>query len=149
MTDLVTQTLMVGDGSGKRGNCLQAAVASYFECELQAVPDFANFGPLDDGGYNLWWWALFLGYFAERGYVIRHIGLDEGRRPLPDERCLVHGDSPRGGGINHVVVAEHGEVIWDPHPSRDGLAVIKGAWIPESVSEMRAIVRAWNERGAG
>lgn len=140
-----TQTILVGDISGKRGNCLQAAVATWLKMNglsqmtLEEVPDFANFPPLDDNGYSIHWWRLFLGFFAEKGYAIRSIGLS--RKSIPDELCLVYGDSPRGSGIKHVVVAQHGCMVWDPHPSRDGLVTVQGAWIPESLFDMRAIKR--------
>lgn len=142
----VTQTITVGDGSGLRGNCLQAAVASFMKVDLGFVPDFANLGPLDDGGFGIWWWELFNGYFVSHGYLIRTVGLSQGNKPIPDQRCLLFGPSPRGNGIQHVVVAEHGDVIWDPHPSRDGLVVHHGAWIPERIDELRAIVRARESR---
>jgi hypothetical protein len=140
----VTQTITVGDGSGKRGNCLQAAVASLMGTDLENVPDFANQGDVDETGYGVWWDCLFYGYFVKRGYLIRSVGLHG--KPIPHERCLLHGDSPRGNGIKHTVVAEAGEIVWDPHPSRDGLATINGAWLPESILELYAIVRAWEER---
>lgn len=140
----VTQTITVGDGSGKRGNCLQAAVASFLRADLDRVPDFANLGPLDEDGFGIWWDCLFYGYLVAKGFLVRTVGL--GNKPIPAERCLVYGTSPRGNGINHVVVADHGRIVWDPHPSRDGLAVVQGAWIPERIDEIRATVRAWEER---
>lgn len=43
-----------------KGNCMQAAVASLFEEELENVPNFISFG--DD------WWQEFVKYFESKGY---------------------------------------------------------------------------------
>lgn len=42
------------------GNCMQAAVASLFEEELENVPNFISFG--DE------WWIEFVKYFESKGY---------------------------------------------------------------------------------
>lgn len=112
----VTQTVTVGDGSGKYGNCLQAAVATFLSTDLENVPDFVN----ENG---VWWDCLFYGYLVKCGYLVRTVGLTG--KPIPPERSLVFGDSPRGGGIKHL------------------LSPKQGAWIPERIDEIRAIVRAW------
>jgi hypothetical protein len=140
----VTQTqfaVLAEDGSFvRRGNCLQAAVATYFGFELEDVFNFADWygTPMDR-----WWYPLFLGFFAERGFALRLVGLSN--KPIPQERCILTGPSPRPG-LTHAVVGEHGEIVWDPHPDRTGLARVQQAWVPESLMEMRATVRAWEDR---
>lgn len=126
----VTQTEFV-EGPGSRGNCGQAVVATWFDVDLEDVPNFTEYGE--------WFWQMFSGYFAERGYLIEEVGL--GSHDLPMERCMVVGDSPRGGGIKHIVIMEGGEITWDPHPSRDGLLSYGRAYIPRAKADLLAIVR--------
>lgn len=41
---------------------------------------------------------------------------------------IIGGPSPRGGGILHAVVGLNGEVAFDPHPSKAGLAGDPSKW---------------------
>ena len=109
----VTQTILADpERKHVHGNCLQAAVASIFGLPLEAVPSFVQFT----------WWEGALKLWA-RGY-----GVDpqwhEGSEP-PQGLALVLGTSPRGFG--HAVVGLAGEILFDPHPSRDGLTAIEAA----------------------
>jgi hypothetical protein len=101
----VTQTITVGDGSGLPGNCLQAAVASLLELELEEVPHFALY---DD------WLERLVDFVTERGYGL----WSHPERPVSG---LAFGPSPRG--VSHAV-ALSGDETWDPHPSRDGLVSV-------------------------
>lgn len=101
----VTQTIMVGDGSGLPGNCLQAAVASLLELDLDEVPHFAVH---DD------WLERLVDFVNERGYSLT----SQAERPASG---LAFGPSPRG--VSHAVVIAEDE-NWDPHPSRDGLVSV-------------------------
>jgi hypothetical protein len=104
----VTQTITVGDGSGIIGNCLQAAVASLLDLDLDAVP---HFGLHDD------WLERLVDFAGERGYTIRYRPPDE-----PPAFGLAFGPSPRG--VAHAVVVVDGAIVWDPHPSRAGLTSV-------------------------
>jgi hypothetical protein len=106
----VTQTITVGDGSGRIGNCLQAAVASLLDLDLGGVPHFAEH---DD------WLERLVEFGAARGYRVVY-------RPRPVE----FGRSPRD--VPHAVVVIDGEIVWDPHPSRDGLVSVSNyvEWSP-------------------
>jgi hypothetical protein len=125
MTDRVTQTILhdpAQDGVpfGERifGNCLQAAVASFFGWPLDAVPHFSQF---------LWWDTALELWARGLGYTVRTMQTTE----IPEGRCILGGKSPRG--VAHVVVAQGGEIVWDPHPSRGGLVSITDAmWFEES-----------------
>ena len=132
----VTQTITIGDGSGLLGNCAQAAVATWFtlsgwDTDLEDVPDFANDIP------QTWWEQAMYGYFACRGYMLRM--KDTAHDGIPDELCLLTGQSPRG--VGHMVVAEGGRIVWDPHPSRAGLTTIGAAYLARSSTETWAILR--------
>lgn len=121
----VTQTLGHREIDGIPGDCLRAAVASIFGMDPADVPHFATYGegmePPDKHG---WWWAL-VGFCATLEPPYDVLVVEE--PPAPSESpadlfgCyLLSGKSPRGDW-NHVVVARGGQVIWDPHPSRDGI----------------------------
>lgn len=99
----VTQTIIVGDASGRQGNCLAAAVASLLGLPLDEVPHFAE---ADD------WWGAMASFARTHGYAID-------RADEPPKFGLAFGPSPRG--VTHAVVILNGETAWDPHPSRAGL----------------------------
>lgn len=107
-----TQTILASDENKARGiygNCLQASVASVLDMPLDAVPNFALF----------LWWPQALRLWAR--------GLDlavrtSNTQTIPERLCIVGGKSPRVG--THAVVGGEGRILWDPHPSRDGLASV-------------------------
>jgi hypothetical protein len=113
----VTQTIFANDELNKLGiygNCMQAAVASLMNLPLEAVP---HFGAFDD------WPAAMALWARGRGLLMK----GERTNVIPERRCLVGGDSPRG--FKHMVVGGNGRVLWDPHPSRDGLVkVTEATW---------------------
>lgn len=121
----VTQTILADAEQMERGvygNCLQAAVASVLAVPLDAVPHFSAF---------LWWtgalelWARgFRKGGSTSGLVARTapVGSPD---DIPLFRHVLSGMSPRG--VQHSVVAEEGQVIWDPHPSRAGLVATQDA----------------------
>jgi hypothetical protein len=100
----VTQTIMVGDGSGREGNCLQAAVASLLDLPLDNVPHFLESPDFEN---------TMVTFAAQHGYKIRYSWT------TPPEFGLAHGPSPRG--VSHAVVYRDSEFAWDPHPDRSGL----------------------------
>lgn len=105
----VSQTIILGDGSGRLGNCLQAAVASALDLPLDEVPHFAE---VED------WWRALVEFVQERGSNVVLRPASDG----PPVLGLAFGQSPRG--VMHAVVCRDGEVVWDPHPSRDGLSSV-------------------------
>lgn len=113
----VVQTITIGDGSGRPGNCLQAAVASLLDLDLGHVPHFVEH---DD------WLERLVDFGAERGYRVAY-------RAHPVAFGLAFGRSPRNAA--HAVVCLDGEIVWDPHPSRDGLVSISNyvEWAPLEV----------------
>ncbi len=96
------------------GNCLAASLASILEIPLSDVPEFENMK------HPKWWDAM-------RDWLFK-IGFDfvQWREPvvLPGY-YLVMGTSPRDPAINHQVIYLKGEMVHDPHPSRDGVVNIK------------------------
>lgn len=112
----VTQTITVGDGSGLPGNCLQAAVASLLELDLDEVPHFACYHD---------WLERLVEFATGHGYRIAYRWPQKGAK-VPDFG-LIFGQSVRG--VPHAMVVCAGET-WDPHPSRDGLVSVSNyvAW---------------------
>ncbi len=115
----ITQTIIVGDGSGLPGNCLQAAVASLVGHDLDAVPHF----------------ALYPDWFERLAAFGHNLGYSVQLRPPPERPAqvfgLLFGPSPRG--VSHAVAVEDA-IVWDPHPSRDGLVSVSEyvAWVHRS-----------------
>lgn len=119
----VTQTMLHDPERSERGvhgNCLQAAVASVLRLDLEAVPHFVTFE----------WWPQALTLWAY-GRRLRVCG--ETTTEIPERLCIVGGVSPRG--VSHVVVGAHGRVVWDPHPSREGLTSVRDVTWFEQVAE--------------
>lgn len=116
----VTQTLMHDAErqatEGVFGNCMQAAVASVLNKPLDAVPHFSQF---------LWWPQAMELWARGHGLTMK----SEVTAEIPDRLCVVGGTSPRGSKGGHAVVGYGRQVVWDPHPSRDGiLAVTDVLW---------------------
>src|SRR5882672_2255617 len=111
----VTQWILAGDPSGVPGDCVRAAVASLLDLDPARVPHFTC---QDD--VRTWHYAL-IGFAHEHGWRIDRRTADE-NGTLP-EFGLAIGQSPRG--LSHAVVAVGGKVVWDPHPSRDGLVDVQ------------------------
>jgi hypothetical protein len=113
----LTQTILATTElveKGVYGNCMQAAIATVLRKPLDAVPHFGAFA----------WWPGALRLW------LRGEGLDYTivkAPPIPRERAMLCGQSPRGSA--HAVVSEGGAIVWDPHPSRDGLTDITGAYV--------------------
>lgn len=109
----VDQNILSDKAAGVRGNCLQAAVASILNLDLDDVPNF-NDAPPDVG-----FWGLLALFLRRRGlftWEMHGPGIFH-----PDCFYLAYGKSPRGAGMTHAVVYRNGELVHDPHPSRAGL----------------------------
>lgn len=127
----VTQTILADpelQKQGVYGNCFQAAVASLLDLPLDAVPHFAAFE----------WWPQAVQLWAW-GRGLRMVG--ERTQTIPERACIVGGRSPRG--FAHVVVAEGGVIVWDPHPSRDGLTTVEDATWFEPLEEGAHAPNLW------
>lgn len=107
----VTQTILLGDPSGRPGNCLQAAVASLLDLPLAAVPHFVE----STGD----WVEDVTAFARDHGYSITWHGC----RHEPPVVGLAFGFTNRSDE-RHAVVYRDGEMVWDPHPSRDGLTSV-------------------------
>lgn len=122
----VTQTILYDPAKEKAGifgNCLQAALASAMDMELEAVPNFAAFA---------WWDVAARLWLRGKGADWRILGDDwrAAGSPVPVARSIVVGPSPRHTG-RHAVVGEGGTIAWDPHPDRTGLVEVQQCYLLE------------------
>ena len=132
----ITQTLFAEreDGhtaAGLPGNCLQAAVASLLEVDLDQVPHFAL--------YRDWFAAMrrwardtregdftYFSFPVEDRYAAGWQRVTEWGREH-GSHILLSGPSPRGP-FWHVVVGDVDlQITHDPHPSRAGLVEVRDA----------------------
>ena len=104
----VDQTLFGPDD----GNCLQAAIASVLELELEQVPDFAN--EYDEPEWhdrlNEWlvrWYGMWLVFVANDGQT-----KPPGYHLIGSDRIMEAMGAPA-----HVVVGFNGEQVHDPYPA--------------------------------
>lgn len=99
-----------------RGNCVRAAWASLLGVPLAVVPDFSPHALGDRVQIAAERaWVRTLGYDL---VVVPDVAID-----VPPDVChMVSGLSPRGFG--HRCVGRGGEVVWDPHPSHQGLVEV-------------------------
>lgn len=119
--------------TGEWGNCWQTCVACLLDIDPETMPSQADLCQKrgTDGYYSGpgYWNPLqaflrdhhALTYFevqalAMAGLVVKEPGLHMTAGPTVRTPST---------GLQHVVVARHGEMIWDPHPSRAGLTKVE------------------------
>lgn len=104
---IIDQTIFAGDP--RVGNCLQAAIASLLNKELEEVPHFL----LNDEPN---WYRKMLDWLDLNGYGLVEVKdwVFESGIPL-----IAVGKSPRG--VYHSVIYQEGKLVHDPHPSKAGI----------------------------
>lgn len=136
----VEQRELGGPDSDRRGDCLNACVASLLELPYSHVPYFNLHGEA--------WWSLLLEFFESHGYGIWRIPLwGETLPKLRSTKLLNHVINPPGYWIAsvksprlkeadgepalHAVVMYETGVAWDPNPGRaqGHLGFVEG-WVP-------------------
>lgn len=119
----IDQRIFPDAAAGIRGDCFRACLASIMELMSDEVPHFVQAG-------NAKWWSDLQAWLAERGLCAMSIKVtpDELQFGWPNEAtfCILNGPSPRGKGMKHSVVGMiepwNFKIVFDPHPSRAGLA---------------------------
>lgn len=89
------------------GNCLQASVASYFELELDRVPNFMLFG--DD-----YYWEAFYWFVRSLGYEL--MGYVEQPPPNDGNFYIIHIDFGDEHKSSHAAIWKDGKIVHDPSP---------------------------------
>lgn len=122
----VDQEFISDPSIGQYGDCQRAVIASLLSLPISDVPHFLK----DAGGDADLFWQGMQSFLARRGYTL----LDAGRHwnffgaDGIDVYHEISGPSPRGNGLFHAVVGCNGQVVFDPHPSRAGLAGDPNEW---------------------
>lgn len=144
----VTQTKMVvRNQAGEmvvRGNCYAAVIASLLELPITEVPNVEVLFSIEGPDKWLWdevmnKWLKHKGYRRDYAWQYMAFHSDIFARELAegnvawdrDKFCEEHKDviymtsglSERG--MDHVCLYRAGQMIFDPHPSRDGLLEVK------------------------
>lgn len=97
----------------QQGNCMQAALASAFELELDEAPDFT--GHIVNGK----WYEILQSWLAERNMVLIPMGVGGGHPPGIHLMACKSTTLPNPDD-GHVVVIQDGNVIHNPRMgSRD------------------------------
>ena len=109
----VTQTIF----GSEKGNCLAAAISSITGIEICDIPDFN-----DDGER---WLLVMEKWLEKRNWTVklRSIAI-----PSPKGFCIGVGVSPRDPNVDHCAIYKNGELIFDVHPSQDGVKAVS-YWI--------------------
>lgn len=103
-------------------NCMATAVACVLNLPAEEVPDFYGYGDGDKQREAVSAWA------ATRGLVAHHEVVFHPH--VPARLCVAQGYTP--GFQPHAAVAHGGEVVWDPSPTRAGLALVTDVtWFEE------------------
>ena len=110
------------------GTCFRACIATVLEIEVDDMPPFEKMMFQKKAGN---WKGTFFKWAYDNGYGICEWEMnfihERDKYPdaivIPDDEILIaSGRSPRHDSTNHSVVWKDGEILHDPHPSRDGLA---------------------------
>ena len=100
-----------------KGNCFAACVASILEVPVSEVIHFPD-------GECAEWRDIVNDWLFARGLFFLDISLPGDMRDSVVKywgHHIIMGESPRDGDVMHAVVGYKGDIVFDPHPSRDGL----------------------------
>jgi hypothetical protein len=109
----VDQEFLTGDDPNIAGDCWRACIANLLDVPRILVPHFVQH-------HNAKWLE------ATQKWLQDHHGVRLEATALPADgalfgRVIIIGGSPRGDHGHAVLASTTGEVLHDPHPSRDGL----------------------------
>jgi hypothetical protein len=113
----VKQTILHSPNTGVQGNCLSAVLASLLHIPIDAIPTFSNDETwLKD--LNAWLRPHGLAYMTWASDSFPDTLAAFGITGLYHE---LGGKTKRFSDVGHACVALDGDLIFDPHPSNDGL----------------------------
>lgn len=136
----ITQTKVVVRNSNDEliihGNCFAAVVASILELPIEQVPNVETLFFLD--GNDRHFWSTVMDKFLEgKGWVLDNdyrfavyhddqfeidnlpAMVNAAHWYCQDKLYLVSGKSVRG--VSHICIYKNGELIHDPHPTKEGI----------------------------
>ncbi len=104
-----TKQTLLGE---KKGNCFTACISSITEIPIEVIPHFC-------ACKNRNWWDYFIEWTQSKNLFAAMI-MPECIEGLPKGLVLIAtGKTMRG--IMHSVLWKDGKVIFDPHPSNEGI----------------------------
>ena len=112
---------------GQHGDCQRAVIASLLDLPISAVPHFLQEANGDAVGF----WEGLQAFCRSKGLAYFTVPARAGAAFFGADDGIYHeisGPSPRGNGVTHAVVGKDGQVFFDPHPSKAGLAGDPGQW---------------------
>lgn len=98
-----------------RGNCMQAAAASFLDLPIDAVPDFGQHGG----------WEAMAAFFAGYGYTLVEVAAGS----VPVGYYFEVGVSTQLH--EHIVICQMGRLVHDPNPQGRGLIMRRYALWPK------------------
>ena len=111
----VRQTIFAANDPRGRGNCMSACLASLLEIPLAKTIDTTS------NAVWLSWTGSIRRWLTGRGFKLLWLEVDDPR--LDGAYSIGFGDSLRGPHL-HTVVCKSGRMVFDPHPSDDGVEEI-------------------------
>lgn len=112
----VRQTIFVKDNPEGWGNCMSACLASILDRPLDKVINTCDPKVREKG-----FWPPIIDWLDNEGYSFE-IVFDI--KKVLGKYSIASGPSPRGN-FYHAAICYDGKVVFDPHPSDDGLKSIK------------------------
>jgi hypothetical protein len=129
----VDQTILMGDGSGRAGDCFRACIASLLEMNIEDVPHFVEIYENNPELHKKPWlkvvndWLKEIGYYyIEISYNGYHPGAFKAWAGIDEYYHILCGKSPRG--CSHAVIGKNGKIFFDPHPSHEGFVNPEEEW---------------------
>lgn len=122
-----TQEFLHKPEEGQYGDCQRAVIASLLDLPISEVPHFSGIAK----GEPRIFWETLQAFCKSHGYVYLTIKARSGAAFYGLDEDIYHeisGPSPRGNGVFHAVIGKGGEIVFDPHPSRAGLAGDPAEW---------------------
>jgi hypothetical protein len=116
----VKQTILHDPANGLHGNCLSAVLASLLHMPIEHVPVFTK-PHTWTRDLNAWlkqfglcYWLITPESFID---MCKHHGVSQCHHE-------VGGPSKRHNDVDHACVGRDGAVVFDPHPSNEGLGEV-------------------------
>lgn len=106
---------------GQYGDCQRAVIASLLDLPISSVPHFLQIA----NGDTIIYYEELQKFLLSKGYAyltVRAFNWDAFFGLNEEIYHEISGPSPRGNGVHHAVVGKGGKIVFDPHPSKAGLA---------------------------
>jgi hypothetical protein len=99
----------------ERGDCFTACIASLVGVELSEIPNFCAYDDEWPSNCKEWLFERGIVRVVFSSYPIAESVAEEYKELV----LIASGPGPRGH--RHAVLWKNNDLLWDPHPSRDGL----------------------------